>query len=261
MHILCSPSLTPPEANLGWKLALVEKGVAAPSLLDTYTEERAPVIAEMLKTSSGLFNNFAQSRASGTDRQAAWRRGGELHQFGVHCRWSSIVVDERSPEEVTPTDPYGRVHSIADIVRAGERAPDAPGLLVLGADGATARRTTLFDIFGISYHTALIFVNRSDKTDAVLSALRAYPTALLRTVFIYGNATEVRSGNQKPDVAVVDQDGNAHEGYNVWEQEFLVFIVRPDGAVGAIVRSGLDGIKRYCDGVFGTPVNPIPNSP
>lgn len=214
----------------------------------------------MLKKSSGLFNNFAQSKATGADRQAAWRRGGELHQFGVHCRWSSIVVDERSPKEATPTDPYGRTRSPTDIVRAGERAPDAPGLLVLGVEANAAPRTTLFDLFGISYHTVLIFGDGSNKTDAVLSALRAYPAELLRTVLIHADASDARLGHPKADVTVVDEDGHAHEGYQVQKEEFLVFIVRPDGAVGAIVR-GTDGIRRYCGGVFSTIAESTPNSP
>lgn len=34
--------------NLGWKLAPVIKGFSPPSILGTYTEERLPVVAEML---------------------------------------------------------------------------------------------------------------------------------------------------------------------------------------------------------------------
>ncbi|KAG1788650.1 FAD binding domain-containing protein [Suillus plorans] len=37
--------------NLGWKLALVEKGIANKSLLETYSAERLPVISEMLEVS------------------------------------------------------------------------------------------------------------------------------------------------------------------------------------------------------------------
>ncbi|KAJ3515495.1 hypothetical protein NLJ89_g1721 [Agrocybe chaxingu] len=40
--------------NLGWKLALVAKQLAPPSLLDTYSEERLPVVAEMLNITTSL---------------------------------------------------------------------------------------------------------------------------------------------------------------------------------------------------------------
>lgn len=140
-------------------------------MLDTYTEERLPVIAEMLKKSSGLFNNSARSEATGADKQSSWRRGGELHQFGVHCRWSSIVLDERTPKEDEPVDPYGRNHSPTDVVRAGERAPDAPGLAILGA--ATPETTTLFKLFDVSRHTVLIF---SDGTDTATGRTKPTPS-------------------------------------------------------------------------------------
>lgn len=40
--------------NLGWKLALVVKGFSPSSLLDTYTEERLPVIQDMLRRTREL---------------------------------------------------------------------------------------------------------------------------------------------------------------------------------------------------------------
>ncbi|KAI0726815.1 monooxygenase [Fomitopsis betulina] len=220
-------------AKLAWKLALVEKGVAEPSLLDTYTEERVPVIAEMLNKSSGLFNNFAKSQATGAERQAAWRRGGDLHRFGVHRRWSYVVLDERSAKEDKPFDPYGRTRTPEDVVRAGE-----PML----------RTTTLFDIFGISHHL-LVWGDGTEKSDAILDTLRTYPTVLLRTVLIRADTTSTGSGSGKAGVDIVDQDGHAHEGYQVQKDKFLGVIVRPDGVVGAIVH-GSDDAKRYFDGVF-----------
>ena len=42
-------------ANLGWKLALVHKGLAPDSLLDTYAEERLRVIAQMLQLTTALY--------------------------------------------------------------------------------------------------------------------------------------------------------------------------------------------------------------
>ena len=42
--------------NLAWKLALVKKGKARPSLLDTYHEERDPVAADLLSSTDRLFS-------------------------------------------------------------------------------------------------------------------------------------------------------------------------------------------------------------
>ena len=231
--------------NLSWKLALVEKGLAEPFLLDTYSEERVSVIAEMLKKSTDLFNGSARSEAAGANTQSSWRRGGELHQFGVHCRWSSIVLDERTPKEDGPVDPYGRNHSPADVVRAGERAPDAPGLAVLGA----AEMTTLFKLFGVSHHTVLIFSDGTDRDGAVLSALKAYPADSVRTVLIREGTNGSHSESEKADVDVIDEDWQAHEGYQVQKGEFLVVVVRPDGVVGAIV-CGSNGTRKYFAQLF-----------
>ena len=242
------------QTNLSWKLSLVEKGLATPSLLDTYTTERTPVVAEMLKMSSELFVNFVKAKAIPADREAAWQRGEALRQLNVHCRWSPIVLDERSPKDIAPVDPYGRQHSPADIVRAGERAPDAPGLdVLLAAEDATASQqtTSLFNIFKVSHHTVLIFADGTDKVAGVTSALKAYPAELLRIVFICTNVSDSYASPGIGFLSVYDRDGHAHEGYHVQKGNLTVVIVRPDGIIGGIVF-GEDGVKRYFDKVLGT---------
>ena len=243
-----------PQINLGWKLSLVEQGHAAPSLLDTYTEERAPVIAEMLKRSTTLFDAAQNAKSDGTNMERAWRRGGVLHMLGVNYRWSSIVLDERTPKETTPVDPYGvtRVEANVNIVRAGERAPDAPGLQIVGASALYQGKetTSLLDIFSPSYHTVLIFSDGTDKAAQMVSALKAYPADLSRTVLIHSNGNpEPPSNAGGMDLVVVDGEGHAHDGYQVGQGEFLTLIVRPDGVVGAVVRS-VQGAKQYFDGLF-----------
>jgi len=239
--------------NLGWKLSLVEKGIATPSLLDSYTEERLPVIAEMLKKSTELYNVAARAQSDGTYSEKAWYRGGELHMLGVNYRWSSIVADERTLKEETPGDPYGVLASgVCDVVRAGERAPDAPGLIVLRpgvGTGPQQETTSLFNIFGPSYHTALIFSDGTEKAEQMVSHLGAYPPELLRKVQVYGDGIHSQATSDNADVSVVDRDGRAHGGYQVRKDEFLVVIVRPDGVIGGIVR-GTEGVMRYFGGVF-----------
>lgn len=242
------------QMNLGWKLSLVARGVASPSLLDSYNDERPPIIAEMLKLSSMLFNNFVQAKAGGTERQNAWKRGGDLHQFGVNYRWSPIVLDERTPKEDKPVDPYASSGSPTGIVRAGERAPDAPGLVILAAKGgfnAAHPTTSLFSLFGASHHTVVIFGDGTVQVQVqeVIAALLAYPKDLLKTVLVHSDASAPLSAPDGIDWSVLDRDGHAREGYQVQKDEFLVVIVRPDGSVGGIVR-GANGARRYLDGIF-----------
>ena len=240
------------QINLGWKLSLVAKEVAAPSLLDSYNAERPPIIAEMLKLSSTLFNKFVQAKSGGKDRENAWKRGGDLHQFGVNYRWSPIVLDERTPKEDTPVDPYGHTRSPTDILRAGERAPDAPGLVILAAKGGfnmAHATTSLFSLFGASHHTVLIFSDGSEKVSEVVAALRAYPADLFKTVLVRTDTSAPLSAPDGVDWCVLDRDAHAHEGYQVQKHEFLVVVVRPDGSIGGITR-GADGTGRYFNGVF-----------
>lgn len=206
----------------------------------------------MLKLSSTLFNKFVQAKSGGKDRENAWKRGGDLHQFGVNYRWSPIVLDERTLKEDKPVDPYGHTRSPTDILRAGERAPDAPGLVILAANGGfnMAHPTTaLFSLFDASHHTVLIFSDGSDKVSEVVAALQAYPADLSKTVLVRTETSAPLSAPDGVDWSVLDRDGHAHEGYQIQKDEFLVVIVRPDGSVGGITR-GADGTRRYFEGVF-----------
>ncbi|KZT69639.1 monooxygenase [Daedalea quercina L-15889] len=242
--------------NLSWKLSLVEKGIAAPSLLDSYTEERLPVIAQMLKMSTKLFNEFLGVKANGTNAETAWARGGPLHMFGVNCRWSSVVVDERTPKEVTPVDPYGATHS-TNLVRAGDRAPDASGLVMLDpavdrTDG-TQETTSLFNVFGTSYHTVLIFGEEPNKVAEIVSALEHYPSELLRKVLVCKDMS-TPSISDGVDLRVVDRDGHACGGYQIKEGETVAVAIRPDGVIGGIVCRA-EGAREYFDSVFSALIN------
>lgn len=230
--------------NLAWKLALATKGLAAPSLLTTYTEERLPVIAAMLEKSTLLHDAIQKADDAG------WKRGGDLRQLGVNYRWSSVVVDERTPKPRGHQDvnPYGS--GTDGSLRAGDRAPEAPGL-VLVDDGA---RTSLFDVFGPGHHTVLLFTPSADlMTEQLLAKMKAYPAGLIKTVEVFPQGTLGPRvvGHWQPDNAVVDQDGHAFAGYQVTPEKPTIVVVRPDGYVGGIVY-GLHGVEAYFQSVFAT---------
>jgi len=114
--------------NLGWKLALVMKGLASPTLLDSYTAERLSVIASMLEKTKLLANHTFTSSGDMSKMEAAFTRGHELFQLGVNYRGSKVIVDE-SPQ-ATEDEVIDSYRSGEDgQVRAGDRAPDAPDLL------------------------------------------------------------------------------------------------------------------------------------
>ena len=218
----------------------MEKGLATPSLLATYNEERLPVIAAMLQKSTVLYNAMEKSELVG------FKRGGELQQLGVNYRWSSIVVDERTPKpkSADEVNPYGAGSD--GSLRAGDRAPQAPGLITVNADVA---ETSLFDIFGPDHHTILLFNTPADETERVISAVKKYPAGIVKTVAIFPRDVEGPSIAGQPDIAVTDKEGYAFSAYQVSPERPTIIIVRPDGVVGGIVY-GLDGIKTYFGGVF-----------
>ncbi|KAH9910479.1 monooxygenase [Fomitopsis serialis] len=231
--------------NLAWKLALVEKGWASPDLLNTYTEERLPVIAAMLEQSTTLLNALETSTPDDTD-DAAWKRDRQLKQLGVNYRWSSIVVDGRAPEKPKePANVYGG--ETGGDLRAGDRAPDAPGLVSMSGDKQES--LSLFRIFRPVYHTVLLFTSDSSAMQPVLEELRRYPAGSLKTVMAYPRDTAQASPEASADITVVDKEGHAFSAYGVSPDRPTIVAIRPDGVVGAIVF-GVDGLKAYLEAVF-----------
>lgn len=222
--------------NLAWKLALVHKGLAPQSLLDSYSQERIPVIAAMLdKTSELLTKTF---KPGGGDGLTGWVRGYELRQLGVNYRASPVIVDETPIGEEETIDPYRSGND--STIRGGDRAPDAPGL-VFASDSTC--KTSLFDVFGSSFHTVLVF---SDENAAVLDTLKCYPAGTVKSVVIVPHQP---TGAILADYVLIDGDGYAYKHYNIAAKSTKVVVVRPDGIIGALV-SGVEGLKRYFKEVF-----------
>lgn len=116
------------------------------------------------------------------------------------------------------------------MLSAGDRAPDAPELV--GADGKT---TTLYDLFGTTHHTVLVFEpTLVFETSKVISR---FPPDLVRSVIfnVPGSFSDVA--------------GYARRAYG----DVKVAVVRPDGVVGALVH-GSEGLEAYFGGIFSAAV-------
>ncbi|KDQ18170.1 hypothetical protein BOTBODRAFT_52960 [Botryobasidium botryosum FD-172 SS1] len=249
--------------NLGWKLALVHKKLASESFLSTYNTERLPVIAEMLNLTKEISHMFRKGDADAASEDKSppkgWTRSNKLNMMGLHCHWSPIVVDERTLfTEGGPVDVYG---TAGGILRAGDRAPSAPGLVDIATQDA---ETTLFGLFGPAHHTALVFSSQDgDVESALLQELDAYNaiapkdlSPLVLPVLLLPSSFQRHAAKAPaPDSIVrklVDRDGIARGAYDIQQDDGLwVVIVRPDGVVGGIVR-GSEGIKKYFSRIFNT---------
>ncbi|KAF9477005.1 hypothetical protein BDN70DRAFT_881639 [Pholiota conissans] len=231
--------------NLGWKLALVMKGHSSHRLLDTYDEERIPVVAQMLQITEKILDRTAAN--SGAD--GGWDRSGHLNQLGVNYRWSFIVLDEerklKGPEFAKTTtydaDPRFGVY-------AGDRAPDASGLVRVGSQAGTGVRQ--FEVYDPTRHTILVFSNEVDG--ALLTSVNVYSRELVLACVIVGRGKgvpELTRVDRTSLMILEDSDGHAYDSYMRVDAARTVYVIRPDGVVGARVGS-MDGVKSYFAKIF-----------
>ena len=203
--------------NLGWKLAAVLDG-APEALLDTYQEERMPVAAGVLKLSHEL--------AKGVTRKGLPKltRGDRERQLLVNYRASSLAVEIGAGYR-------GRL-------RAGDRAPDAP------CRSQIPERTRLFDVLRGPHFTLLAF---GAKAIEAVRTLRLYDGHLLCVVAVLPMQIETDCE------AIVDDNGYIHSAYGVDDEDDITFLIRPDGYVGHIARSGWkQTIHQYLGTVVGS---------
>ncbi|EIN04034.1 hypothetical protein PUNSTDRAFT_77218 [Punctularia strigosozonata HHB-11173 SS5] len=243
-------------SNLGWKLALVIKGLAPPSLLLSYTEERLPVIAQMLHATTALYTHtVAKERpletpvkeASEGENASGWFRwrNSALEMYGINYRYSEIVLEQRDPNDLTKEDALGRAYSGYEghgNLRAGDRAPDAPGLVA--GDGT---ETSLFGIFKVEKHTVLVFTASGDADNVDLKS--DMPDSVATHSQIFQICNEAGTAYQSDVQVLHDRDGHARGAYFAEANTTNVVIVRPDGFVGAIVRDQ-DGVRQYFSKIF-----------
>lgn len=231
--------------NLAWKLNLALKYPTVPraALLDSYEKERLPIVRDMLfRTTELLRAAFNYREKEGAPSEPThMRRPKILQQLGVNYRGSPIVVDEQPKEEgeeevsgaYRPEDPT--------VLKAGDRAPDSPGLV--RANGSEEKKT-LFDTYRPTRHTVLLF----GESPEVLEVIKKVPAGAVYTVLVVSkDGTAVGTD---VDAVFVDVNEYAHTYYPPVGKGFKTIIVRPDGAVGAIVK-GKEGAEKYFKAVFG----------
>ncbi|KAG2153629.1 FAD binding domain-containing protein [Suillus bovinus] len=224
--------------NLGWKLALVEKGLADKSLLETYNAERLPVISEMLEMTTTILNSMIKTSNMITAQDPI------LSMLGINCRSSDIVLDEFAVPG-KPINAYGVLDE--GQLEAGDRAPDAPNLVQVG--GGKSDVTTLFSLYRPWYHTVLVFAPSLADATPILGALEAYDTGIVRSAVVLPSSATGTAVASHADLVLVDEKGHAHSAYLVEAGQTRVFVIRPDGVVGAIVH-GAEGVKKYFSTIF-----------
>ncbi|KAJ3971607.1 FAD binding domain-containing protein [Lentinula raphanica] len=178
-------------------------------------------------------------RASSTWDQLSWQHSRSGRE--IYADTAEIPDPYRSGEDGT--------------ARGGDRAPDAPSLTHLGANG-DAPRKSFFDLFTTTQHTALIFsglisgLTGENTVTETSEALRKYPSGYLKSVLVLPRTDTSNSSSSLVDMTLVDTEGWAYKNYAVAVDTPTVIIVRPDGYIGALVTSGGSGIRKYFSAIF-----------
>jgi 2-polyprenyl-6-methoxyphenol hydroxylase-like FAD-dependent oxidoreductase len=204
--------------NLGWKLAAVLSG-ADERLLDTYQEERLPVAAWTLATSSAGLRRVAEQFTAENTRGIAAGASRDGHQLAIGYQFSSLS---------------GRADGVVGGLEPGERAPDAP---CRGRDGGAVR---LFDVFRGPHATLLGF------GDSAAAAVDRLPRQLPGGV----RCRHVGSPGGTA-VDLLDEHGHARSAYRV--DDDLLVVVRPDGYCGFTAPPTAEtAVRAYLARLFGT---------
>ena len=241
---------------MAWKIALAYKGLANPALLASYNTERLPVVAQMLLTTTNLYTNVVAKTAQDAQASQTTTTGGDgflewknraLSQLDVNYRYSPVVLDARGNEGRSEDDMKALAYQgygAGASLRAGDRAPQAPGLV--DQEGNT---TTLFDVFKVTSHTILLFLSGASGEDGkvaeVIKMAQGYPTGAVQVVLIDNKAVPPVSGA----AAYQDRDGHAARVYKSDVAAPAVVVVRPDGYIGAFINNAT-GVHEYFSKVF-----------
>jgi putative polyketide hydroxylase len=194
--------------NLAWKLAAVLRGVATPSLLDTYHDERQPI--GRVITEQSLDNSISMGRLKPDTSATTIARPEFLNEigliFGASYNSAAVIDDGTAPSKLA--------NPITDYVpsaRPGSRAPH----VWLERDG---NRLSTIDLFGRGF----VLLTGASGT-AWLTAARKLPDDMRLEALVIG------------DGAIADPDRQWAATYDI--DDAGAVLVRPDGYVAWRSRS------------------------
>lgn len=212
--------------NLAWKLDMALRGAASDALLDTYSEERLPVVRSVLKTTdqtASVFLAHTRLRQLFRDRIVLPLLRSRLMQKRLTRRLSQLDMNYRgsSLSENQETGLLGRAR-----VRAGDRAPD-----VLFRDARTGEETSLFEFLGHSRPVALFGMDQDSTSERMASIERLMQACGRLGIESY---LVVPEPARRPERGLIDISGDFRRLYGA-RGEFL-YLIRPDGYAGLLQR-------------------------
>jgi 2-polyprenyl-6-methoxyphenol hydroxylase-like FAD-dependent oxidoreductase len=211
--------------NLAWKLALVERGIADVSVLDSYDAERHAVGVQLLKTTDRLFSVIAGQNV--LSRIVRGRIGPvvaglvltrpSVRRFFVGTLAQLRIRYPGSPLNAADGSGWG------DAPAPGERAREAELLI----DGKPGR---VHEVLRGTHHTVVLFTGLDDAARPAVELCRIAE----RIESSYPGLVKARviSAERYADhpAALGDPDRSAHRQYGVTAAS--AFVIRPDAHIG-----------------------------
>lgn len=217
--------------NLAWKLALVAKGEASPTLLDSYEPERMPFARAILNGSDKAFSLMAivsplAQRLKLLTLPLLFRSVSSTHFTRERLFWmvSQLWTQYRHSPAVVQAD------AVKNVLQAGDRAPYG-----FFNTGENAGQSFFDKISGLNHHL-LFFEGITPKVK--LSAASEEISNLLERYKLPINMLPVAAENNE-----------LHKSYGVTEA--TLFLIRPDGHIayrGA--ATDILSLKLYLDQFF-----------
>ena len=197
--------------NLCWKLAFVMQGQASPSLLDTYEQDRMPVMRNVLSNTEHLTQMIGSENPVVRmlfNHLGPWIGNVGIVQANAAATMSQIAINYR-------VSPLSKQWGSDASLHAGDRMPDL-AVRVLGNDGESRRDTTIHPQLDPSRFVLLI--SQPEESAALRAAVA--PWAELITSVEIDPPTD-------PKFAILFQQAfGSNSG---------AFLVRPDGYLGLAV--------------------------
>lgn len=175
--------------NLGWKLALVLKGQADPSLLDSYEAERRPIAEQVIWAASSLHDIFMTHGKDIAQRQQTMFEPGYREKVVNYCSGVAYTYKDSAPAAGTETG--------IDGPAIGDRAPDVD----------FERGGTLFDRLRHPYFTLLVMPGKRDAAPAVEPLRKRFAGLVDVETLPHSDALSARYGNDDGRLFLVRPDG------------------------------------------------------
>jgi len=210
--------------NLAWKLALVIKQKAKISLLNSYQEERFPIVKNIVNktdfyTNMVLFDKSFSNKLKKFSHELSEhphlsnKMGEQLTQIDIHYKKSPVINYEEKPNAKSP--------------QQGERAPD-----VMINDSKK-----LYEYMSNSLHNILLFTGNNqeehdlDKIKKLQHLIENKFSDFVKTFVITNEKVE------KINNIIIDSTNAIHQRYKV--NHFCTYIIRPDNYI-AYYSHGID---------------------